>query len=133
MKRCSPAAFPPPLWGRDREGVRSFCVTLEPPPQPSPTRGEGARRASGPLVHLTRFDEPHVARNSSAVNRARNGRRAAAKVSVAPSSRSTIASTSTTLPPSALTASTAWMAEPPVVVASSTTTTFLPRRLSPLG
>jgi hypothetical protein len=39
--------FPPPLWGRNREGGdnkhRACC---HPSPQPSPTRGEGADRAA---------------------------------------------------------------------------------------
>ncbi len=40
--------FPPPLWGRDREGGGGESTTYhDPPPQPSPTRGEGADQASG--------------------------------------------------------------------------------------
>ena len=52
--------------------------------------------------------------------------RPAAKVSVAPSSRSTMVSTSATSPPASRTASTAFSAEPPVVVTSSTITMRLP-------
>ncbi len=35
--------FPPPLWGRVREGgSRIGTARVDPSPQPSPTRGEGA-------------------------------------------------------------------------------------------
>jgi hypothetical protein len=35
--------FPPPLWGRVREGGGRIGTTrVDPSPQPSPTRGEGA-------------------------------------------------------------------------------------------
>ena len=39
------ASFPPPLWGRDREGSNGkHRACGYPSPQPSPTRGEGADR-----------------------------------------------------------------------------------------
>src|SRR4051794_22106186 len=72
-------------------------------------------------------------KNSDALYSERNGRLAAPKVSSAPSSRSTMVSTSTTSAPVSRTASTAFIAEPPVVVTSSTITTRLPSRVSPLG
>ena len=53
------------------------------------------------------------------------------KILSAPSSRSTMVSTSTMLAPSSRSAGTAWIAEPPVVVTSSTTTTFSRARSRP--
>src|SRR2546426_5285909 len=47
QRRCVPS----PLVGEGQGGVRAILEAgLTPPPQPSPTRGEGARRASGPLM-----------------------------------------------------------------------------------
>src|SRR5262249_936984 len=40
-------AFPPPLWGRDRErGNDRLGVRNHPPPHPSPARGEGGARCT---------------------------------------------------------------------------------------
>src|SRR5262249_31073356 len=45
VTKARAATFPPPLWGRDREGGSDKHRTRgHPSPQPSPTRGEGAHR-----------------------------------------------------------------------------------------
>ncbi len=49
------------------QGDRSTLASrLNPPPQPSPTRGQGARRASGPLVHLPTPQVPACAGTTQA-------------------------------------------------------------------
>src|SRR5207245_952472 len=48
----------PPCGGGTGRGVANSCpedTRLNPPPQPSPTRGEGARRASGARCDSYRF------------------------------------------------------------------------------
>jgi tRNA pseudouridine32 synthase/23S rRNA pseudouridine746 synthase len=48
LSPVSATAYPPPLWGRDREGGGNNHMTRDhPPPHPCPSRGEGADRASG--------------------------------------------------------------------------------------
>src|SRR5262245_19158082 len=45
VSKARAATFPPPLWGGDREGGNNkHRMCCYPPPQPSPTRGEGADR-----------------------------------------------------------------------------------------
>ena len=63
--------FPPPLWGRVREGGRNgplpfpakaliFWVWRDPPPRPSPTRGEGVPANRSAAIQPTRlpWDKP---------------------------------------------------------------------------
>jgi tRNA pseudouridine32 synthase / 23S rRNA pseudouridine746 synthase len=49
------ATFPPPLWGRDREGGNDeHRMRSHPSPQPSPTRGEGAHPSRGKGIDSSR-------------------------------------------------------------------------------
>ena len=55
LTRRKLGALPPPLWGRVGEGGGSYAnvgaTNSYPHPQPLPTRGRGAHRACGALVH----------------------------------------------------------------------------------
>src|SRR5262245_53187403 len=47
VAKASAATFPPPLRGRDREGVQANAeLAATPPPHPSPARGEGGARGT---------------------------------------------------------------------------------------
>ena len=50
VAKARATTFPPPLWGRDREGgSHKHRTCVYPPPHPSPARGEGADRVCRPL------------------------------------------------------------------------------------